>query len=84
MKLYYKIRQSKQCLINFEPNIIDLEPSKTTFRIKFIVLLIFLVNTLREGASRLCNLPLIPQPLLPKKGEGETDSKSLSRLGRGI
>jgi hypothetical protein len=37
-----------------------------------------------EGASRLCNLPLIPQPLLPKKGEGETDSKSLSRLGRGI
>ena len=26
----------------------------------------------------------IPQPLFPKKGEGELDSKSLARLGRGI
>ena len=35
-------------------------------------------------ASQLRKLTLIPQPLLPKKGEGELDSKSLARLGRGI
>gem|GEM_PF-2455272 len=27
---------------------------------------------------------LIPQPLLPLKGEGEPDQKSLARSGRGL
>jgi hypothetical protein len=38
---------------------------------------------IRGGASQFCNFALIPQPLL-KTGEGEPDSKSLSRSGTGI
>ncbi len=37
-----------------------------------------------ESASQFCKSALIPQPLLPKVGEGELDQSPSPKIGRGI